>query len=54
LSLTEATELIKQSTRRYAKRQITWFKHIQNAVWFNLSLSSQEDVIKYCLNEIKK
>ncbi len=54
LSLTEATELIKQSTRRYAKRQITWFKRIQNAVWFNLSLSTQEDVIKYCLNEIKK
>ena len=54
LSLTEATELIKQSTRRYAKRQITWFKRIQNAVGFNLSLSSQEDVIKYCLNEIKK
>ena len=26
LSLDEATDLIKQSSRRYAKRQITWFK----------------------------
>jgi len=27
ISLAEATELIKLSTRRYAKRQLTWFRH---------------------------
>ena len=26
--LTEAVELLKQSTRRYAKRQLTWFRHV--------------------------
>ncbi len=26
-TLEEATELIKQSSRRYAKRQLTWFRH---------------------------
>jgi tRNA dimethylallyltransferase len=26
-SLAEAVELIKQNTRRYAKRQVTWFRH---------------------------
>ena len=26
-TLKEATELIKQSSRRYAKRQLTWFRH---------------------------
>lgn len=54
MSLSDATELIKQSTRRYAKRQITWFKRITNAVWFNLSECSEQDVIDYCLKEIKK
>ncbi len=32
LSLEEAAENIKRETRRYAKRQITWFKRRQNAV----------------------
>ena len=32
LSLSEAAELIKQSTRRYAKRQLTWFRHEEGAV----------------------
>lgn len=27
ISLEEATNLIKQNTRRYAKRQLTWFNH---------------------------
>lgn len=27
ISLAEATNLIKQNTRRYAKRQLTWFNH---------------------------
>jgi tRNA dimethylallyltransferase len=27
ISLTEAIHLIKQNTRRYAKRQLTWFNH---------------------------
>jgi tRNA dimethylallyltransferase len=33
-SLTEATEKIKQNSRRYAKRQITWFKKYGNTHWF--------------------
>lgn len=33
IDLEKAIELIKQNTRRYAKRQITWFKKYQNALW---------------------
>jgi len=29
----ELIEKIKMETRRYAKRQITWFKRIENATW---------------------
>ena len=31
----EAAELIKQNTRRYAKRQITFFKGFKDAVWLD-------------------
>ncbi len=31
-TLTEAIEKIKLSSRRYAKRQLTWFRHVKNAV----------------------
>jgi tRNA dimethylallyltransferase len=33
----ETIERIKQNSRHYAKRQITWFKRYKNAKWFNLS-----------------
>ena len=34
-SLAEAIELIKQNTRRYAKRQLTWFKRNPSTQWFD-------------------
>lgn len=34
ISLQEAIDKIKQNTRRYAKRQITWFKKYGNTTWF--------------------
>lgn len=33
-SLEEAVDRIKQNSRRYAKRQITWFKKHGNTCWF--------------------
>lgn len=35
LSLDEAVELIKRETRRYAKRQWTWFRRDPRIVWFD-------------------
>jgi tRNA dimethylallyltransferase len=35
LSLDRAAELIKQNTRHYAKRQITWFKKDGDVNWLN-------------------
>ncbi len=34
ISLEEAISRIKQNSRRYAKRQITWFKKYGDTVWF--------------------
>ena len=40
LSLEEAVDLIKLSSRRYAKRQITWFKHEEDA--YRLYLDTED------------
>ncbi len=35
ISQARAIELVKQNTRRYAKRQLTWFKNKDNFTWFS-------------------
>lgn len=40
--LSAAIELIKQNTRRYAKRQLTWFRRHPEAVWIDFD---QTDVM---------
>ena len=37
-----AIEEIKKNSRRYAKRQITWNKKIENVNWVNYDNSLQE------------
>ena len=41
-SLDFAVEEIKKNTRRFSKRQITWFKRTENAVWFNYLIDRKE------------
>lgn len=43
--LQTAVELVKRNTRRYAKRQITWFKRYDDMKWFNLTYENLEDII---------
>ena len=35
LSLEEAIETIKRNTRRFAKRQLTWYRKNQEVTWFD-------------------
>ena len=35
-SLDDAISLIKQRSRNYAKRQITWFKRYDNIRWYDI------------------
>ncbi|MBO0473573.1 tRNA (adenosine(37)-N6)-dimethylallyltransferase MiaA [Enterococcus ureasiticus] len=35
-TLDEAIEQVKQNSRRYAKRQLTWFRNRMNASWWDL------------------
>lgn len=45
-TLTECADLLKQSSRRYAKRQVTWFKKIPDIKWVYKDLT--EDANKEC------
>ena len=36
-SLAECVALLKQASRRYAKRQLTWFRHQEDALWLEAS-----------------
>lgn len=39
-------ELIKQNSRRYAKRQITWFKRNEEAIWVPYSDNMKTEILK--------
>ena len=43
LTLSEAVALLKQKTRRFAKRQLTWFRRDTRIKWIDLSLFASED-----------
>jgi tRNA dimethylallyltransferase len=43
---------IKKNTRRFAKRQLTWFRKDQNVLWFNYE-SSLEEIISEINKKIK-
>ena len=51
LSLDEAKDKIKQRTRNYAKRQMTWFRNKLNPIFINMDYS--EEGINKVINEIK-
>lgn len=53
-SLDSCLELIKQHTRNYAKRQLTWFNKMQNINWFDILKLSKEQIVEKVVNEIKK
>lgn len=48
ITIEDAIEKIKQETRRYAKRQITWFKRIENIKWLD-GLEETQNNIKIIL-----
>ena len=44
-SLGEAVERMKGNTRRYARKQLTWFKRDKSVCWFHPD--QQEEILKY-------
>lgn len=55
LTLDDAIEMIKQGSRNYAKRQLTWFRKDSRARWINKEdFTSEDDIVNYILEDINK
>ena len=53
--LDEAVEKIKQNTRHFAKRQLTWFRREKNVIWLEReSFADEEAILSYMLSYQEK
>lgn len=55
ITLDEAKELIKQNTRKYAKRQFTWFNNqMKDITWFDVDYNNFDNTINEVKNYINR
>lgn len=58
ISLEEAIDLIKSKSRKYAKRQYTWFKNQMRLKWFETNYDdfskTENEVLEYVENKISE
>lgn len=54
ISLDDAKELIKRNSRRYAKRQYTFFNNQMSIRWWNVNFSDFDKTVEDVLNYINK
>ena len=54
ISLDEALDLIKQRSRKYAKRQYTWFNNQMDVKWFDVDFNNFDNTINEVEKYIKK
>ena len=54
ISLEEAIDIIKSKSRKYAKRQYTWFNNQMNLKWFNVNYDNFKETEGKIYNYIKE
>jgi tRNA dimethylallyltransferase len=55
VSLDEAIEILKMETRRFAKRQMTWFRREGRIHWLNADqFESRQDICSWLTDDVKK
>lgn len=56
MTLEEARELIKQETRHFAKRQLTWFRREKDVIWINKDEFSYDSdrILQYMMSLIEE
>lgn len=52
ISLEEAIDMIKQGSRNYAKRQLTWFRRDKRCIFLDKDVMNDEDIVNKVLNDI--
>lgn len=53
ITLDEATENLKRETRRYAKRQLIWFRRNENINWLYADEMSRDELVKKAVDLAK-
>lgn len=53
ITLAEAAENLKRETRRYAKRQLTWFRRNENINWLYADEISRDELVKKAVDLAK-
>lgn len=53
ITIDEATENLKRETRRYAKRQLTWFRRNENINWLYADEMSRDELVKKAVDLAK-
>lgn len=51
-TLEEAVETLKQNSRRYAKRQYTWFRNKMDVVWYDVSNGAINEKFRKILDDL--
>ena len=54
ISLDEAVDMIKQGSRNYAKRQLTWFRRDPRCIFLDKDKMSDEEILEKVINDIRK
>lgn len=54
ISLEDAIMLIKKNSRKYAKRQYTWFRNQMNINWFNVDFENFQNTVNQVINFIEE
>lgn len=50
-SLEDAVDLVKQRSRRYAKRQLAWFRRDRRIIWIDMDRYTQKDAADFVLDQ---
>lgn len=54
MSLDDCIEILKRNSRRFAKRQYTWFKNKMNIPWYNASTNNKQQLYDTISKELTK
>ncbi len=54
ISLKEAVDMIKQGSRNYAKRQLTWFKRDPRVKFLDKDSLSYDEILNYIIKDLEK
>lgn len=53
ISFEDAIDMIKQGSRNYAKRQLTWFRRDKRCIFLDKDIMSDDEILHKILNDIR-